>query len=164
MLRAYTAGTGKESAMSPVQVRGQEGRMLSRRDLLTSAAFGSSSTLAGTGAVQDTQERRRTNELLEDVRDDLREEHARCAVPICAAVGRLRALQRSFLKTDRKFPDFVEVGIDIWERVQDWQLETRQSVALDRRPDGRYTLAFGPTTLLLRPDAADDFLGFPFDE
>ena len=138
--------------------------MLSRRDLLTSAAFGSSSTPVGAGAAQDSQERRRTNELLADMRDDLRAEHARCAVPICAAVGRLRVLQRSFLKTDRKFPDFVEMGIDIWERVQDWQLESRQAVALDRRPDGRYTLAFGPTTLLLRPDAADDFLGFPFDE
>jgi len=49
-------------------------------------------------------------------------------------------------------------------RVQDWQFETRQAVALDRRPDGRYALAFGPTTLLLRPDGTGDFLGFPFDE
>jgi hypothetical protein len=138
--------------------------MLTRRDLLTSAAFGSRSTLASTTTVQDSQEQRRTNDLLENVRDDLRAEYARCAVPICPAVRRLRALQRSFLKTDRKFPDFVEVGIDIWERVQDWQLETSQSVVLGRRPDGRYALGFGPTTLLLRPDGADDFLGFPFDE
>lgn len=139
--------------------------MLSRRDLLTNAAFGGSATLGGAaGAVQDSQELRRTNELLQDVRDDLREEHARCAVRICPTVRRLRALQRAFLKTDRKFPDYVEVGIDIWERVQDWQLETRQSVAFARRPDGQYELAFGLTTLLLRPDGAEDFVGFPFDE
>ena len=131
---------------------------------IDSAAFGGSSTLAGTVAIQDSQELGRTNELLEDVRDDLRAEQARCAVRICPSVRELRASQRAFLKTDRKFPDFVEVGIDIWERVQDWQLETRQAVAVTRRPDGVYGLAFGPTTLLLRPDGADDFLGFPFDE
>ena len=53
--------------------------------------------------------------------------------------------------------------IDVRERGQDWQLETRQTVGIGRQPDGVYTLVFGPTTLLLRPDAADDFIGYPYD-
>ena len=85
------------------------------------------------------------------------------AAAICQEVAQLRRHQRAFLKSSRKFPNFIEVGIDARERVHDWQLETRQAVGIARQPDGRYTLAFGPTTLLLKPDAADDFIGYPYD-
>ena len=72
-------------------------------------------------------------------------------------------LSRRELLSSRKYPDFIEVGIDLWEEVHDWQLETRQAVAIGRQPDGLYTLALGPTTLLLKPEAADDFIGYPYD-
>ena len=72
-------------------------------------------------------------------------------------------LSRRELLSSRKYPDFIEVGIDLWEEVHDWQLKTRQAVAIGRQPDGLYTLALGPTTLLLKPEAADDFIGYPYD-
>ncbi|MDP6581316.1 MAG: hypothetical protein QF681_11720 [Vicinamibacterales bacterium] len=137
--------------------------MLSRRELLSGAALGSAPRLMGGEAGQNTQSLQRANMLLEDIRDELRAEHANCAVALCPAVGQLRRLQRTFLKSSRKFPNFIEVGIAVWEQVHDWQLETRQAVAVARQPDGRYTLAFGQTTLLLKPEAADDFVGYPYD-
>ncbi|TDI22921.1 MAG: hypothetical protein E2P06_11280 [Acidobacteria bacterium] len=137
--------------------------MLSRRELLNGAALGGAPVLLGVEAGQNSQALQRVTGLLEDIRDELRVEHATCAVAICPAVGQVRRLQRTFLKSSRKFPDFIEVGIDVWDEVHDWQLETRQAVVIRRQSDGRYTLAFGPTILLLKPEAADDFVGYPYD-
>jgi hypothetical protein len=35
------------------------------------------------------------------------------------ALSRVCDQQRSFLKAHQKFPDFIEVGIDVWESVYD---------------------------------------------
>jgi hypothetical protein len=137
--------------------------MLSRRELLSGVAFGGAPALRGAEAAQDSAESQRTNRLLEDIRDELRAEHANCAVALCPAVGQLRRLQHTFLKSNRKYPNFIEVGIAVWDEVHDWQLETRQAISMGRQPDGRYTLAFGPTVLRLRPEGSDDFVGYPYD-
>ena len=137
--------------------------MLSRRELLGGAALGGAPTLMGVEAGQDGQAMQEVARVLENIRDELEAARTTCTVAICQEVVELRGHQRTFLKSSRKFPNFIEVGIDVWERVQDWQLETRQTVGIGRQPDGVYTLAFGPTTLLLKPDAADDFVGYPYD-
>ncbi len=138
--------------------------MLSRRDLLSGAAFGGAPGLVGLEAGQDSQELLRTNRLLQDIRNELRADRRNCAVALCPVVVELRRLQHAFLKSTHKFPNFIEVGIDPWEQVHDWQLETRQVVAIGRQPDGRYTLTFGQTTLLLKPEAPDDTIGYPYDD
>ena len=137
--------------------------MLSRRELLSGVAAGGAPGLLGVEAGQDSQALQALTQILENMRAELRAGRTTCAVAICAEVAQLRQLQRTFLESSRKFPNFIEVGIDVWERVHDWQLETRHAARLARQPDGRYALAFGPTTLLLRPDAADDFIGYPYD-
>ena len=136
--------------------------MLSRRELLSAAVIGSAPGVPGVEAGQDTDLREVTR-VLEGIRDELRAERTTCAAAICPGVSQLRRLQRVFLKGNRKYPDFIDVGIELWEEVHDWHLETRQAVAIGRQPDGFYTLAFGPTTLLLKPEAPDDFVGFPYD-
>ena len=137
--------------------------MLFRRELLNGVALGGAPGLLGVEAGQDSQSLREVTRVLENIRDELEAGWTSCAASIYQEVAQLRRHQRAFLKSSRKFPNFIEVGIDVWERVHDWQLETRQAVGIARQPDGRYTLAFGPTTLLLKPDAADDFIGYPYD-
>jgi hypothetical protein len=39
----------------------------------------------------------------------------------------------------------------------------QQPINMTRLTDGRYTLVFMFTTLLLRPDQAADFVGYSFD-
>ena len=56
----------------------------------------------------------------------------------------------------------MEVGIRIWERVQDRQLGTPQPISIELAPTGHYSTALGPTTLLLRPGVREDFIGFPY--
>ena len=137
--------------------------MLTRRALLSGAALGGAPTWMGAETGQESEGIREVARVLENIRDELEAGRTTCAPPICPEVARLRSQQRTFLKSSRKFPTFIEVGIDVWERVHDWQLETRQPIGIGRQPDGSYTLAFGPTTLLLRPDGSDDFIGYPYD-
>ena len=128
--------------------------MLSRRELLNGVALGGAPGLLGVEAGQDSQSLREGTRVLENIRDELEAGRTTCAAAICQEVAQLRRHQHAFLKSSRKFPNFIEVGIDVWERVHDWQLET-QAVGIARQPDGRYTL-------LLKPDAADDFIGYPY--
>jgi hypothetical protein len=76
---------------------------------------------------------------------------------------RLREQQRVFLKANQKFPDFIEVGIGVWENVYDWHVRHQQPLSVSRTAEGRYTMTVMLTVLVLRPDQADNYIGFGFD-
>lgn len=76
---------------------------------------------------------------------------------------RIREQQRIFLKANQKFPDFIEVGIDVWEDLHDWHVRHRQPLAMSRTAEGRYVMTVMFTTLVLRPDQAGNYVGFAFD-
>ena len=136
--------------------------MLSRRELLGGAVLGTAPRAAEAAGGQEGWSEEATR-LLAEIRDDLRAEYARCGIRLCPSVERLRQLQRAHLKSDSRYPTFIDVGLDVWEEVHDWLVETRQPVLVGLQPDGQYTLTFGQTFLLLRPEGADDFIGYPYD-
>ena len=78
-------------------------------------------------------------------------------------VARIRQQQHTWMRSTQKYPDFIEVGLDIWDNIYDWHVVHQQPVNMTRTSDGRYTMVFMYTTLLLRPDQAPDFVGFAFD-
>jgi hypothetical protein len=78
-------------------------------------------------------------------------------------IFQIREQQRIWLRSAQKFPDYIEIGVDIWESVFDWHVRYQQPVSMARMPDGRYAMVFMFTTLLLRPDASPDFIGLAFD-
>jgi hypothetical protein len=78
-------------------------------------------------------------------------------------IGRIRQQQRQWLRSTQKFPDFIEVGVDVWDNVHDWHVAHQQPLSMGRAADGRYTMMFMFTTLVLRPEQALDYIGFPFD-
>jgi hypothetical protein len=78
-------------------------------------------------------------------------------------VARIRQQQHTWMRSTQKYPDFIEIGLDVWDNVYDWHVVHQQPVNLARTTDGRYTMVFMYTTLLLRPDQAPDFVGFAFD-
>jgi len=78
-------------------------------------------------------------------------------------VSRVREQQRVWLKGTFKYPDFLEVGISVWEDVYDWHIVYQQPLTAQRLGDGRYAMTFMFTTLLLRADQAADYVGQPFD-
>jgi hypothetical protein len=78
-------------------------------------------------------------------------------------LARIREQQRIFMRANQKFPDYIEVGIGVWESVYDWHVRHQRPVLVGRTIDGRYTMSVLETLLLLRPEQAETFVGFGFD-
>lgn len=78
-------------------------------------------------------------------------------------VAQIREQQRIYLRSNQKYPDFIEVGLQVWESVYDWHVRQLQPVTATRTADGRYTMLFMFTTLLLRPDLDPNYVGFGYD-
>lgn len=80
-----------------------------------------------------------------------------------AGLERVRRAQNDWIKSQQKYPDFLEVGLGVWDSVHDWHVRFQQPLNITRLDDGRYAMAYMFTTLLLRPDMQNDWMGFPFD-
>jgi hypothetical protein len=100
---------------------------------------------------------------IDQLRTAIQRQFDACELGPCPEVASIRQQQRVFMRASQKYPDFIEVGIDIWESVYDWHVKHQQQVVSQRLPDGRYAMAFMFTNLLLRPDQAGNYVGFGFD-
>jgi hypothetical protein len=78
-------------------------------------------------------------------------------------VEQVRAQQRAWMRTAQKFPDFIEIGIGVWEGLVDWHVRFQQPLETSRAADGRYLMSFMDTTLILRPDMDVNYVGPAFD-
>src|ERR1041384_706780 len=85
------------------------------------------------------------------------------AGPSFGPIVPIRTKQVDYLKANNKFPDFIDVGIDVWMRVYDWHVRLQQPLVAGRDPSGRYTLQLGFTQLVLRPDFVSDYISVPYD-
>jgi hypothetical protein len=78
-------------------------------------------------------------------------------------VARIRQQQHTWMRSTQKYPDFIEIGLDVWDNIYDWHVVHQQPINMTRTADGRYSMVFMFTTLLLRPEQASDYVGFAFD-
>lgn len=78
-------------------------------------------------------------------------------------IARVREQQRIWLRANHKYPDFIEVGADVWDALYDWHVRFQQPINVTRVADGRYVMAFMFTTFILRPDQSPDYIGPGFD-
>lgn len=134
---------------------------------------GLAATLAGAadagipeGEAQASATDREMVRMLGAIRDELsalRAQQSSCRMPMCGGLARIRVSQRQFLKGHQKFPDFLEVGADVWDELIDWHVRTMRLVEIATRPDGRYSMPFLQTTIILRPDVGDDYVGTGWD-
>ncbi len=104
--------------------------MISRRDLLASGV-GAGAVMAphDVGAAPpQTDEARYFNEMILELRQ------IRRAVSIegTQAITNIRAAQRTYLKNSSRFPEFIDVGYDVFQSVVDWLIAVRQPVTISR--------------------------------
>ena len=78
-------------------------------------------------------------------------------------IAAVRDAQKTFLRANGKFPDFIDVGADIWLNAHDWHVRWMQPMTLGRDAQGRYTITLLGTTLVLRVDATANFVGIPYE-
>jgi len=80
-----------------------------------------------------------------------------------AEIAAIREAQKTYLRANGKFPDYIEVGSDIWLQAYDWHIRWQQPMTLGRDATGRYTITLLSTTVIMKIDAATSFVGLPFD-
>jgi hypothetical protein len=140
--------------------------MLSRRELLMSGALASRVRPAEAG--QQPQQQRRTQDPndaaidgdLKDIRDAVREVSR---LTPSADITLIQERQRFHFKANQRFPSYIEVGLQVWQRLFMWHLENHLPLKAGQTPDGRMGLEFMFTTLILKPELPDTMVGNPYD-
>ena len=122
-----------------------------------SSLLAEDSLAAGSPAAGAADEDAATARAIDALRSMLERQH------LGAELGQIRAQQRTFLKANQKFPDFIDVGIDVWERMHDWHVRNRQPLTIVRTTDGHYGMPFGETTLILQPHQVGDHISWGYD-
>ena len=143
--------------------------MIPRRNLVTGGLVGSVlGALGGGGEVEAAP----AAAVAADVTDDM---VARIVGAIAGLKTEIQSLksfpeiapvrdaQLTHLRATGKFPDYLDVGTNVWFAIHDWHIRWQQPLTLGRDNLGRYTLLFGQTYLIMRTDASQTFMGVPYD-
>ena len=122
--------------------------MISRRDLLASSvAAGALIAPDDAGATRtQSDDARYYTEMI----SELREIRRAVSIEGTQAITNIRAAQRTYLKNSSRFPEFIDVGYDVFQSVVDWLVAVRQPVTINRLTDGRYTVALFASTIVLQ--------------
>lgn len=78
-------------------------------------------------------------------------------------VPKLREAYTLYWKTHGKFPEFCEVGTDVFYDLYDWHIKNGLPIPVTRLADGRMVITFMYTQLIVRVDQAPGYVGIPFD-
>jgi hypothetical protein len=139
---------------------------MERRAIVGGSFLAGLSTLmspASAEAAQSDTDVRGVSSSIDQLRRAVERQFASVYTDKWQGVARIRQQQHTWMRSTQKYPDFIEVGLDVWDNLYDWHVVHQQPLNLTRTADGRYTLVFMYTTLILRPDQATDFVGFAFD-
>jgi hypothetical protein len=129
-----------------------------RRALINGAMFSGLATLSPPQQSRSTSQSNADDSAVAKAIDELNAT-LRYAVQTSPELARIRDQQRTFLKANQKFPDFIEVGIGVWESVFDWHIRHQQPRSVSRSAEGRYIMSLGFTTLILRPELSENYVG-----
>lgn len=132
--------------------------MIARREILGGSLVGS--LLGGGDGQQTASDRAALEEIGSAIRDLRKSYDAQQDFHEIAAV-RLRITD--YLRSQMKYPDFLDIGTEVWNAAYDWHVRNVQPIVMNRDPQGRYTLQFIATTLVLRPDLVPNYIGTPYD-
>ena len=147
--------------------------MLSRRDLISAGVVGGLAPVAPAGAVaapvareeQQPTERESLRDIathLDEIHNVLHAEYQTNSLSD-GIVSKLRGDMEQFLRANTKFPDFIDVGVAVFIEIYDWHIKNRQQLVVTRLADGRYTMQFMFTTLILQPQQDRNYVGVAHD-
>jgi hypothetical protein len=136
--------------------------MVERRNLVGGGLAASLTALIAGGEAEAAQQTGHDPQLTEAV-NNVRQSIDNLHTGAWARVNQIREQQRIWLRANHRYPDFIEIGVDIWDALYDWHVRYQQPISMTRSPDGRYLMAFMFTTFILRPDMAANYVGPPFD-
>lgn len=145
--------------------------MLSRREVLAGGVVGSfvAAPEAAAAAVEE-QGGAQDRELLDRIQRAISTSGSQIARALegpslaTGPIPKLRQVMEGFLKSNNKFPDFIDVGLGVFFDMYDWHIRHQQQLIVMRQADGRYTMQFMFTMLMLRQEVETTFIGIPYDK
>jgi hypothetical protein len=134
---------------------------MERRDVVSSGLLGLTALVGGTGgaAAAPPDDGRDIAYAVDRLRELL---ERRLELPF-KELSEIRRQQRIFLRASHRFPEFIEIGANVWDALYDWSVRYQHPLNVVRHSDGRHTMTFMFTTLVLRPDQTDDYVSLPYD-
>ena len=70
---------------------------------------------------------------------------------------------KTFLRQTGKYPDYIEVGTDVWHQVYDWHVRYQQPLTVTRGPEARYAILLYSTQVIMRTELAASYVGQGYD-
>jgi hypothetical protein len=110
-------------------------------------------------AAAAQREQNYTDEL-RDIQTELAAIRNKVTTP---TVNEIRERQRNFLRLNQRFPQYVDVGIRVWERMQDWHIANGRVLTIQRAGDGNWQMDFIMSVLILKLELKDDEIGLAYD-
>jgi hypothetical protein len=152
--------------------------MIGRRTVLNGTALGSAlaalapaTVAAGGGEAGQGPPDRAADDIARAV-VRLREELTQAIAAIGSEVRRqdsfweiepVRAQIKTFLRQTGKYPEYIEVGTDVWHQVYDWYIRYQQPMTVGRTQEGRYTILLYSTQVIMRTELAASYIGQGYD-
>jgi len=139
---------------------------MERRAVVGGSLLASLSTLMsppGAEAAAAAADLEGVSDSIDQLRRTVERQFANVYTDKWQGVARIRQQQHTWMRSTQKYPDFIEIGLDVWDNIYDWHVVHQQPLNVTRTPDGRYSMVFMFTTLLLRPEQATDYVGFAYD-
>jgi hypothetical protein len=142
--------------------------MVQRREVMGGSLLaGLVALIVPRGAAAEVEQRddneRAAAAAVDRLREALERQGGACELGQCGTIATIRNQQRVFMRANRKYPDYIDAGLEAWEDVYDWHVKNRQEVRAARLPDGRYGVQFMFTTVVLREDQTPAFVGWGYD-
>jgi hypothetical protein len=135
--------------------------MVERRDLVGGGLVAGITAMMAPGAEAGAQ--RDNTEALSRAVEDLRQTIQGNYNNPWRVIAQVREHQRIWMRANYRYPEFIDIGIDIWDALYDWHVRFQQPINVARMADGRYAMAFMFTTFVLRPEALPNHIGPPYE-
>lgn len=131
--------------------------MLSRRELIAGGAVGHFAR-GDAAAAQNERDLKELRGEVAEIRSIL------TANPVSTStVKALRERQRQFYRVNQRFPECIDVGIGIWEQMQDWHIRNLRPLNINRAGDGLWQMDFLMTVLVLKHALGDNEISQAYD-
>jgi hypothetical protein len=132
--------------------------MLSRRELI---AGGAGIHMAGGNAAAAQNDDAALNALRAEVQGI---RSLLTANPVSTpTVTTLRDRQRQFFRINQRFPECIDVGIRVFEEMQNWHIRNLRPLNINRGGDGRWQMDFILSVLVLKHELPENEVGQPYD-
>lgn len=138
--------------------------MVERRDLVGGGLVAGLAAMMGADPAEAAAPAQRENDgQLSRAVDELRSAIVSNYNNPWRVIAQVRDQQRVWMRANHRYPEFIEVGIEIRDALYDWHVRFQQPANVARMADGRYAISFMFTTFVLRPDALPNYIGYPYD-